>query len=354
MPLLFHVVLTSSEFNDFDVMGDRLAQLVQTGSLSNLLAILFAILVSLTISAWPAITTEVGTGRRLTSVTASLLSPAGIVISGGAASVNLAVWPLPGEFPDAAGNMWMPAGIILNKDISKVHPVDQGKIAEYVDHSWFENSKGAGKGLHPWEGETEVSYTGPKAPYTNLDTDKKYSFVKSPRYEEKAMEVGPLARVLVAYCSGHKETKAVAGWVLDQVLVLLHPFMPFITEELWHGLKPGRSELIVAQWPVPDARALDREAGPEIDWLIRLVSGIRAARAAALGGGHRRWLRRRRGGHGQRHRRRRRPPAARGRCRWRRPASCAPGARGRARRRTSRWCGAASSARRRRARGCRT
>jgi [NiFe] hydrogenase large subunit/hydrogenase large subunit len=122
-----------------------------------------------------------------------------------------------GEFPDASGNMWFPAGAILNKDLSKVVPVDQGKIAEYVDHSWFENSSGAGKGLHPFDGETEVRYTGPKPPYKNLDTDAKYSFVKSPRYEEKAMEVGPLARILVAYASGHKETKAVVDLVLKKL-----------------------------------------------------------------------------------------------------------------------------------------
>src|SRR3546814_7688758 len=64
---------------------------------------------------------------------------------------------------------------------------------------------------------------------------------------------------------------------------MLHPFMPFITEELWHALAdpahPRGNDLILAHWPVPDARALDPEAGPEIDWLIRLVSGIRAARA---------------------------------------------------------------------------
>ena len=74
------------------------------------------------------------------------------------------------------------------------------------------------------------------------------------------------------------ETKAVAAWVLDQILVMLHPFMPFITEELWNA-NPRPYPLIVAKWPMPDARALDPEAGPEIDWLIRLVSGIRAARA---------------------------------------------------------------------------
>jgi valyl-tRNA synthetase len=75
-----------------------------------------------------------------------------------------------------------------------------------------------------------------------------------------------------------EETKAVAGWVLDQILVMLHPFMPFITEELWNPLGERPYPLILAKWPMPDAQALDPEAGPEVDWLIRLVSGIRAAR----------------------------------------------------------------------------
>jgi len=122
-----------------------------------------------------------------------------------------------GEFPDANGTNWFPQGVILNKDISKVLPVDQKKVAEYVDHSWFEYAGGQGKGLHPFDGETEATYTGPKPPYEFLDTDKKYSWVKAPRYEEKSMEVGPLARVLVAYASGHKETKAVVDLVLNKL-----------------------------------------------------------------------------------------------------------------------------------------
>jgi valyl-tRNA synthetase len=77
---------------------------------------------------------------------------------------------------------------------------------------------------------------------------------------------------------GAEETRAVAGWVLDQILVMLHPFMPFITEELWSKMGPREHELIVAQWPMADARALDPSAAQEIDWLIRLVSEIRAAR----------------------------------------------------------------------------
>jgi valyl-tRNA synthetase len=74
------------------------------------------------------------------------------------------------------------------------------------------------------------------------------------------------------------ESKAVAGWVLDQILVLLHPFMPFITEELWHAMGAREHDLIVAQWPMADARSLDPEASKEVDWLIRLVQEIRTAR----------------------------------------------------------------------------
>ncbi|MBD8620104.1 valine--tRNA ligase [Sphingomonas sp. CFBP 13728] len=78
------------------------------------------------------------------------------------------------------------------------------------------------------------------------------------------------------------ESKLVAGWVLDQILVLLHPFMPFITEELWHAMAdpahPREHDLIVAQWPMADARSLDPKASKEVDWLIRLVQEIRTAR----------------------------------------------------------------------------
>jgi valyl-tRNA synthetase len=75
-----------------------------------------------------------------------------------------------------------------------------------------------------------------------------------------------------------EETRAVAGWVLDQILVVLHPFMPFITEELWHALRDRDHALIVAKWPMADARALDPAAEAEVEWLIKLVSEVRAAK----------------------------------------------------------------------------
>ncbi|MBO9670493.1 MAG: valine--tRNA ligase, partial [Sphingobium sp.] len=74
------------------------------------------------------------------------------------------------------------------------------------------------------------------------------------------------------------ETKAVAGWVIDQILVMLHPFMPFITEELWHAQGDRSYDLILAKWPEPEVQA-DPHAKAEIDWLIRLVSEVRAARS---------------------------------------------------------------------------
>jgi Ni,Fe-hydrogenase I large subunit len=123
-----------------------------------------------------------------------------------------------GEFPDPlSGKLWLPTGAVMKKDLARVLPVEHKKVTEYVDHSWYEYNAGAGKGLHPWEGESEPKYTGPKPPYQNLDTNGKYSWVKAPRYDDQPMEVGPLARVLVAYASGHKEAKEAVDDVLKKL-----------------------------------------------------------------------------------------------------------------------------------------
>lgn len=74
-----------------------------------------------------------------------------------------------------------------------------------------------------------------------------------------------------------EETRAVAGWAFDQILVMLHPFMPFITEELWNLTGSRETELIVARWPQA-LYAVDSEAQGEIDWLIRLIGAMRTAR----------------------------------------------------------------------------
>jgi valyl-tRNA synthetase len=74
-----------------------------------------------------------------------------------------------------------------------------------------------------------------------------------------------------------EETRSVAAWAFDQILVMLHPLMPFITEELWHAMGERPYDLIVASWPKPDAQ-IDPYAKAELDWLVRLVGEVRSAR----------------------------------------------------------------------------
>ena len=123
-----------------------------------------------------------------------------------------------GDFPDASGAPYLPQGVIVNKDLSKVLPLDQQKIVEYVTRSWYQYDD-EGKGKHPWEGETRPAYSGPKPPYEFLDTDKKYTWMKAPRLDDMPMEVGPLARMLVAYASGHKQVQQVVNSVLKALNV---------------------------------------------------------------------------------------------------------------------------------------
>jgi Ni,Fe-hydrogenase I large subunit len=116
-----------------------------------------------------------------------------------------------------ASTFLFPRGAIFGHDLSKVHPVDPAKITEFVDHSWYEYSNGDGNGKHPYQGETNPKYTGPKPPYDHLDVDHKYSWLKAPRYDGKPMEVGPLARMVVGYASGQKDIKAAVDGTLKKL-----------------------------------------------------------------------------------------------------------------------------------------
>ena len=74
------------------------------------------------------------------------------------------------------------------------------------------------------------------------------------------------------------ETRAVAAWAFDQILVMLHPFMPFVTEELWHSMGERPYDLIVAKWPEPEAQR-DPNAAREIGGLVEVIDQVRAMRA---------------------------------------------------------------------------
>jgi Ni,Fe-hydrogenase I large subunit len=114
-----------------------------------------------------------------------------------------------GDYPQTSINdttsFFVPRGIILGRDLTKVHPYSPEEVTEYVARSWYTYEGGDAVGKPPYEGETNPAYSGPRPPYEFLDTDKKYSWLKAPRYQGLPMEVGPLARVLVAYASGRKE-----------------------------------------------------------------------------------------------------------------------------------------------------
>jgi len=122
-------------------------------------------------------------------------------------------WPEGGTYRDV-DSLYFPRGIILNNDLSTIHPYDQQKVEEYITSSWYEYEGGDEVGLHPWEGETVPNYTGPEPPWTFLQDHDKYTWMKSPRYEGMPMQVGPLPRMLVAYVSGHEDVQALVNEAL--------------------------------------------------------------------------------------------------------------------------------------------
>ncbi len=132
---------------------------------------------------------------------------------------NFLTW---GELPDTdnsdTSKFLVPRAVILGRDLTTIQepdPRDFEKMQEFIAHSWYEQSVGEQAGLHPWKGETKFNYTGPKPPYEQLEVEQKYSWLKAPRWAEIPMEVGPLARVLAMYASGHEQTRELTNMVLD-------------------------------------------------------------------------------------------------------------------------------------------
>jgi len=111
-----------------------------------------------------------------------------------------------GDFPRSEKepeSFMFPRGAIFDKDVSRVEALDSGQVKEHVKRSWYEGEQA----LHPSRGETRPRHD-------SLNVDERYSWMKSPRYKDEPMEVGPLARILVACGKGHEPTqKAVDGFL---------------------------------------------------------------------------------------------------------------------------------------------
>ncbi len=126
-----------------------------------------------------------------------------------------------GDFPaNTSGNpaaLWMPRGIVRAAGGGIVEAVDAGRVREYVTHSWYDYPEGDQAGLPPAQGVTTPAYSGPALPYDLLDVAGKYSWLKAPRYDDQAMEVGPLARVVVAQAAGHARIQQLVSQSLAQL-----------------------------------------------------------------------------------------------------------------------------------------
>jgi hydrogenase large subunit len=127
---------------------------------------------------------------------------------------------LPAKSMNDVDSFFLPRGVILDRDISKLEDIrmdDPEGIQEFVARSWYDYSGGKEAGLHPWDGETELNYTGPEPPYQHLNVEDSYSWLKSPRWKGHSMEVGPLARVLMLYATGHDQTRELVQMTLNQL-----------------------------------------------------------------------------------------------------------------------------------------
>ncbi len=195
---------------------------------------------------------------------------------GGGINNYLAYGDFPTDGYNSIESFKMPRGIILNGDLSRVHPVDAGspeEIKEYIYHSWYKYTQGDEAGLHPYDGETNLDYTGPKPPYAHLDTDKKYSWIKTPRWKENPMEVGPLARLLVAYASGAEPQKTMVEQTLKQLDLPAEALFSTLGRTAARGLESK----LVADWALEfldtlvnnlksDSRVVNHEKWDEKQW----------------------------------------------------------------------------------------
>jgi hydrogenase large subunit len=168
---------------------------------------------------------------------------------GGGLPNYLAYGDLPTNGYQDPSKFKFPRGAILNRNLKEVLPVDgknRTEIREFIAHSWYEYAGGNDMGKHPWDGETKLKYTGPKPPYEQLDIEQKYSWLKTPRWNDHPMEVGPLSRLLVAYASGREEVQEVVNEALKKLDVPVSALFSTLGRTAARGLETR----LIAQWAV--------------------------------------------------------------------------------------------------------
>jgi len=166
---------------------------------------------------------------------------------GGGLENYLAYGDLPTNGINDPSHFKFPRGAILGRNLAEVQEVKgetTDEIREYVTHSWYSYGQGDQQSLHPWEGETTLNYTGPKPPYEELNVEGKYSWMKTPRWKDHPMEVGPLARLLVAYASGRTDVRE----VVDEALAKLNAPVAALFSTLGRTAARGLETRLIAHW----------------------------------------------------------------------------------------------------------
>ncbi len=136
---------------------------------------------------------------------------------GGGLGNYMAYGDYASDVQNRTDTFFFPSGLILGKNITGPQGVDHHRVSEYVTHSWYTYNEGDTTGLHPWKGETQPEYSGPQPPFELLSNNTKYSWLKAPRYDGHAVEVGPLARMLVAYGRGDAGAQKLVNSTLSQL-----------------------------------------------------------------------------------------------------------------------------------------
>lgn len=152
-------------------------------------------------------------------------------------------------------NYRVPRGIILGGNMKEIHdvdPHDPDQIGERIDHSWYTYDGKETGSRHPYKGSTEMNYTGPTPPYEHLNTDRKYSWIKSPRWRGHAMETGPLARMMVGYAADKGDYRAIIDDTLKKLDLPITALHSALGRTVARGLDAG----MVVGWMREDFNSL--------------------------------------------------------------------------------------------------
>ncbi len=190
------------------------------------------------------------------------------------------------ENPD---DYFLMRGVIFDRDFSKVHNLNEKNITEFVTHSWYKYPDEKA-GLNPSAGITDPDYTGLNKD-GSLKEDGKYSWIKSPRYENKAMEVGPLARTLVAYAKGNQTIKSLVDYVLKTSGLPVTALFSTLGRTAARGIEAKYVADALETWTLELIKnaAVDRSSWTKYDMPSKEIMGIGLDEAPRGSLGH--WVR---------------------------------------------------------------